>query len=196
MGIVKELTGGDPVYVRELYKNGSELTPSFLPILLCNVLPSVTDTSHGAWRRIITIDFKTTFTETPKLPNEKPLNIHIHSDMECWADVFATYMCVGMGERWKGYPSLVIPKECAIFNKQYQEDSDFYTEYFNEKVSITTVDTDTIEWSYMWLDFYKWFCVSYGREHVPKKSEAKKKFQSDIFKRRLRRGKWSNCLLH
>jgi hypothetical protein len=48
----------------------------------------------------------------------------------------------------------------------------------------------------MWLDFYKWFCISYGREHVPKKSEAKKKFQSDIFKKRLRRGKWGNCLLH
>ena len=196
MGIVKELTGGDPVYVRELYKNGSELTPSFLPILLCNVLPSVTDTSHGAWRRIITIDFKTTFTDTPKLPNEKALNIHIHSDMEVWADVFATYMCVGMGERWNDYPTLVIPKECAIFNKQYQEDSDFYTEYFNEKVSITTVETDTIEWSHMWLDFYKWFCISYGREHVPKKSEAKTKFQSDIFKKRLRRGKWTCALLH
>ena len=166
--------------------------------MLCNVLPSVTDTSHGAWRRIITIDFKTTFTDTPKLPNEKALNIHIHSDMEVWADVFATYMCVGMGERsrWKDYPTLVIPKECAIFNKQYQEDSDFYTEYFNEKVSITTVETDTIEWSHMWLDFYKWFCISYGREHVPKKSEAKKKFQSDIFKKRLRRGKWTCALLH
>jgi hypothetical protein len=48
----------------------------------------------------------------------------------------------------------------------------------------------------MWLDFYKWFCISYGREHVPKKSEAKKKFQSDIFKKRLRRGKWTSCLLH
>ena len=121
MGIVKELTGGDPVYVRELYKNGSELTPSFLPILLCNVLPSVTDTSHGAWRRIITIDFKTTFTENPKLPNEKPLNIHIHSDMECWADVFATYMCVGMGERWKDYPTLVIQGVCHMEGLQRAE---------------------------------------------------------------------------
>jgi P4 family phage/plasmid primase-like protien len=196
MGIVKELTGGDPVYVRELYKNGSEFTPSFLPILLCNVLPSVTDTSHGAWRRIITIDFKTTFTENPKLPNEKFLNPHIHSDMENWADVFATYMCVGMGERWRDSPTLIIPKECAIFNKQYQEDSDFYAEYYSEKVSNTSVETDIIEWSHMWTDFYRWFCVSYGKEHVPKKSEAKKKFQSDIFKRRLKHGKWNYCLLH
>ena len=42
----------------------------------------------------------------------------------------------------------------------------------------------------------EWFCISYGREHVPKKSEAKKKFQSDIFKKRLRRGKWTCALLH
>jgi hypothetical protein len=65
---------------------------------LCNVLPlphlctdAHADTSHhdGAWRRIITIDFKPSFTENPpsKLPNERALNIHIHSDMECWADV-------------------------------------------------------------------------------------------------------------
>ena len=57
---------------------------------------------------------------------------------------------------------------------------------------------DTVEWSHMWLGFrvYKWFCISYGREHVPKKSEAKKKPQSDISKKRLCRGKWTCALLH
>ncbi len=118
--------------------------------------------------------------------------------MENWADVLATYMCVGMGERWKDSPTLIIPKECAIFNNQYQEDSDFYAEYYSEKVSNTSAETNVvhnvIEWSHMaamWTDFYRWFCVSYGKGHVPKKSEAKKKFQSDIFKRRLKHGKWN-----
>ena len=63
-------------------------------------------------------------------------------------------------------------------------------------VTGTTVETDTMEWSRMWLGplgFYKRACISYGREHVPKKSEAKKKLQSDVAKERIRRGKWGNC---
>ncbi len=55
---------------------------------------------------------------------------------------------------------------------------------FNEKVSVTTVETDTIEWSRrgMWLGFYKRACISYGREHAPraKKSEAKTSEEASI----------------
>ena len=43
---------------------------------------------------------------------------------------------------------------------------------FNEKVSVTTVETDTTEWSRMWLGFYKRACISYGREHAPRGQEV------------------------
>ena len=33
-----------------------------MPVLLCNVLPNVTDMSHGAWRRLVSINFPTLFT--------------------------------------------------------------------------------------------------------------------------------------
>ena len=32
----------------------------------------------------------------------------------------------------------------------------------------------------MWSDFYAWFVLSYGRSHIPKKAEAKKKFQETL----------------
>ena len=32
-----------------------------------------------------------------------------------------------------------------------------------------------MKWTDLWSDFYAWFVLSYGRSHIPKKAEAKKK---------------------
>ena len=59
-------------------------------MLLCNVLPNVTDTSHGAWRRLVSVQFPTLFKEQPdpKKPNERPVDFAIDGKIEAWADVF------------------------------------------------------------------------------------------------------------
>ena len=44
LGIVKEITGGDAMFTRGLYEEGQEIQCRFTPVLLCNVLPNVTDT--------------------------------------------------------------------------------------------------------------------------------------------------------
>ena len=66
----------------------------FTPVLLCNVLPNVTDTSHGAWRRLVSVQFPTLFKEQPdpKKPNERPVDFAIDGKIEAWADVFLTHM--------------------------------------------------------------------------------------------------------
>ena len=63
-------------------------------MLLCNVLPNVTDTSHGAWRRLVSVQFPTLFKEQPdpKKPNERPVDFAIDGKIEAWADVFLTHM--------------------------------------------------------------------------------------------------------
>jgi hypothetical protein len=79
-------------------------------------------------------------------------------------------------------PSLVIPKECAIFNRQYQEDSGFYTEYLNERVFTVSPPSRPTRSSGARCGSTSTSGFASpidGREHVPKKSEAKKKSQSD-----------------
>ena len=60
---VKELTGGDTIRARKLYKDFSEFRPSHTMILATNHLPSIHGTDHGMWRRIRVVPFDMTIPE-------------------------------------------------------------------------------------------------------------------------------------
>jgi P4 family phage/plasmid primase-like protien len=176
LGIVKEVTGGDAMFTRGLYETGNEITCGFVPILLCNVLPAVTDTSHGAWRRLVSVTFPTLFVEHPKLPNEVKLDPYVDESIKAWADAFATMIVTYKVEG----STLSIPKDISLNTQEYQTESDFYSEYIHERIIHTGHDYDDVKWTDLWSDFYAWFVLSYGRSHIPKKTEAKKKFQETL----------------
>jgi len=56
--LVKQLTGGDPVTARALYKNLFEYVPQFKIFLPVNHLPKIRNSDQGIWRRIKIIPFK------------------------------------------------------------------------------------------------------------------------------------------
>ena len=64
--------------------------------------------------------------------------------------------------------------------QEYRTESDFYSEYIHERIIHTGHDYDDVKWTDLWSDFYAWFVLSYGRSHIPKKAEAKKKFQETL----------------
>ena len=58
---VKELTGGDPMQVRELHKMPFTLVPQFKIWMSTNERPQVPETTRGIWRRIHLIPFAVSF---------------------------------------------------------------------------------------------------------------------------------------
>jgi putative DNA primase/helicase len=54
---VKQLTGGDPITARGLYKEAIQFDPTFKLWLMTNYLPEITGTDHGIWRRLIVVPF-------------------------------------------------------------------------------------------------------------------------------------------
>jgi P4 family phage/plasmid primase-like protien len=178
LGIVKEVTGGDAMFTRGLYESGSEIVCGFVPILLCNVLPSVTDTSHGAWRRLVSVTFPTLFVENPTKPHEARMDPYVEESIRIWADLFST-MLATYNQDGDG-ANLSIPKDCLLTTQEYQSESDFYSEYIHERIIHTGHDYDEVKWTDLWTDFYAWFVLSYGKSHIPKKAEAKKKFQETL----------------
>ena len=166
----------------------------FLPVLCCNVLPNVTDTSHGAWRRLVSVQFPTLFKETPVHPNERPLDDRLDQKIQRWGDALLTYMLTGGYQRAETH-GLHIPTSVTLTTSEYRTESDFYHDYFNERIVKTTVSTDRVTWVNMWVDFYHWFRRSHGHEHLPKKVEARKRFESEHFKQKLKTGEWTGFLL-
>ena len=64
-GIMKELTGGDPLQGRALYSNSEVFIPQFKLVCCLNQLFEIESQDDGTWRRIRVCDFMSKFCENP-----------------------------------------------------------------------------------------------------------------------------------
>ena len=66
--LIKQLTGGDEIVARHLYRDPFTFTPRFKLWLACNHLPAIRGTDHGIWRRTKLIPFSVTIPEEEQDP--------------------------------------------------------------------------------------------------------------------------------
>ncbi|MFH0899234.1 MAG: phage/plasmid primase, P4 family [Pseudomonadota bacterium] len=76
--LVKNVTGGDTVTARFLYKEFFEFTPEFKLWLATNHKPEVADTSEGFWRRIRLIPFE---VQIPAHERDKHLPVKLRQEL-------------------------------------------------------------------------------------------------------------------
>jgi|GEM_PF-5281376 len=62
-GVMKELTGGDPITARGLYKEAVTFKPMFDLAICSNIFLNITSNDHGTWRRIKVVEFGSKFVE-------------------------------------------------------------------------------------------------------------------------------------
>jgi len=60
-GIMKEITGGDPIQCRALFKDSVTFIPQFKLVVCTNTLFDVKSNDDGTWRRIRVCEFKSKF---------------------------------------------------------------------------------------------------------------------------------------
>ena len=77
--LVKQLTGGDTITARFLFKEFFDFKPQFKIWLAANHKPNISGSDHGIWRRIRLVPFTVTIPEqerdprlTQKLAEELP----------------------------------------------------------------------------------------------------------------------------
>ena len=87
-GLIKQLTGGDKITARLLYKEYFEFTPHFTLWLAANDRPFVPSTDTGIWRRILQFPFTNAVPESerdPTLEQRFNLDPEIRSAILAWA---------------------------------------------------------------------------------------------------------------
>ena len=94
IGLMKELTGGDRILTRGLFKEPIEFKPQFKMVMTCNDLPEVSSDDGGTWRRIRVIQFTSKFTERPdpKKMNEFKADPDLMHKFDRWADTFISML--------------------------------------------------------------------------------------------------------
>ena len=196
-GIMKEITGGDPIQGRALFRESVTFVPQFKLVVCTNALFDIKSNDDGTWRRIRVCDFKAKFLENPygdeeKFPREEypyqyVMDKKIDEKFNKWAPVLAS-MLVDMTYKHQG-----VVKDSSIVmgsSDQYREGQDYLTEFVKEKIKICP--GGKIKKSEIWEIFRQWYIINYGRG-LPKARELTE-FMDKKYGKYV--SKWSNIAIN
>ena len=169
-GIMKEITGGDPIQGRALFKDTVTFVPQFKLVVCTNTMFDIKSNDDGTWRRIRVCDFKSKFTENPVTgdpdePYQYKVDKSIEKKFESWKLVFMS-MLVDRAFETQGNV-----EDCDIVmakSMNYREGQDYLTEFVKEK--IVPKDGCKVKKTELYETFKQWYTMQYGRG-VPKGKE-------------------------
>ena len=138
-GMMKQLTGGDPLQGRALYCDSETFDPQFKLVVCTNSLLDFNSNDDGTWRRIRKCDFESKFMDPDDFEEaEKDGKTFIKDKalkdkMPDWAPIFASMLVT------RAYATKGNVVECSrILNssKQYRQSQDPFTAFISEKIVI------------------------------------------------------------
>ena len=154
-GFMKELTGGDKIIARGLYKDPMEFKPQFSIVLTCNHLPNVPSDDGGTWRRLRVVSYNSKFIEEPNpdKKNEFKIDTELSLKFDGWKENFMSLLI----NYYKKYTNEGIyePEEVLICTKEYQKDNDIMKNYIDERISERT--NSFLTQNELYADFKYWY---------------------------------------
>ena len=170
-GVMKELTGGDKITARGLYKDAVTFIPQFKLVMMTNNLFDIKSNDDGTWRRIRICEFLSLFTENPvEGDKEKPYQFKVDKKMdkkfEIWAPVFMAMLVE------RAFETQGNVEDCEMVlasSAQYRADQDYLTEFVKDQIIENPVKTILV--SDMKRQFKAWYESNYDKKTMPKLKE-------------------------
>ena len=169
-GPMKEITGGDPIQGRALFKNMITFQPQFKLVVCTNTLFDIKANDEGTWRRIRKVDHKAIFCETPRdddpdKPYQYLIDKRLDEKFKTWAPVFLAMLvdkAFQTGGMVKDTPAVLASSE------SYRNSQDYINEFVRDK--IRKVDGHYVKKTEMYESFKVWYIEHYDR-NVPRGNE-------------------------
>lgn len=134
IGLMKEISGGDTIQARMLYKEPIEFKPQFKMILACNHLPSIPSDDGGTWRRIRVVEFTSKFCENPnpEILNEFLMDKELSLRFDEWREYFMSMLIEYHKEYIKN--GIKEPEEVLKCTREYQRSNDCYLDFVESEL--------------------------------------------------------------
>jgi P4 family phage/plasmid primase-like protien len=173
-GIMKEITGGDPIQGRALFKDMITFIPQFKLVVCTNTMFDIKSNDDGTWRRIRVNDFVSKFLETPysdprfsreDYPFQYKIDKKIETKFVEWVPIFMS-MLVNISFKKKG-----IVDDCKIVmasSNHYRDGQDYLTEFVKERIQ--RKENGRIKKMELSQEFKSWYTTNFDR-NVPKTKE-------------------------
>ena len=174
-GIMKELTGGDDVVARSLFKDSITFKPQFKLIGLTNVDFDEIANDDGTWRRMRYIPFDAKFLEDPyndpvfpksECPYQYLLDKNLSDKFDEWAPIWMSMLVE------RAYSNQGIVPDCKTVldnSNKHRDKSDYIAEF--EKDKIQKVKGGRIKKTELYETFKEWFKFTQGKLKIPKQTE-------------------------
>ena len=190
-GIMKEITGGDPITGRLLFKDSITFVPQFKLCVCTNNLFDINSNDNGTWRRIRVCPYQSLFTEKPFTEISKTECAHqFVVDKKIDKEKFP---------RWKEtFLSMLVDrvtktggdvKDCQIVmvaSNEYRDDQNSLAQFANEILEVE--EEGALKWSGIWETMKKWW-IENGKGVKPKSKDLKK-FLDRKYGKRKNDGFW------
>ena len=149
VGIIKELTGGDVITVRDVYKSCISYVPQFGTFMLANEIPLMSRADGGGQRRIRVFPFNFSYVSNPTEPHHKLGNPDLKdkaAKSNEWRDEFMLLLIEAFTET-KKTGKLCEPTAVLEASKEYMEDNNPVKNWLNANFEI---GLDSLNTRYMY----------------------------------------------
>jgi P4 family phage/plasmid primase-like protien len=193
-GIMKEITGGDPIQGRALWSDSITFIPQFKLVVTTNTMFDIKNNDDGTWRRIRVCDFESKFLEKPYnddfkfpkdlYPYQYVIDKRLDSKFNTWAPVMMSKL-VEVAFKTKG--NVVDCKKVLSASDEYRNSQDYLAQFTKDK--IMKMHGGKVKKTELSETFKQWYTSNYGRS-VPKGKEL-----YDFMDKRyghFKNGGWSN----
>ena len=173
-GVMKELTGGDPLQGRALYSDSEVFIPQFKLVVCTNSLFEIKSNDDGTWRRIRICDFMSKFVDNDEqhkdnTPYVFPKDKHLKEKLPRWAPVFMSILV----DRAFKTGGIVADSEVVLAaSNKYRQSQDHISAFVSEKIIQTNNNNDKIKKAELTQEFKRWFEQEQGNRKAPKGSEV------------------------
>ncbi len=166
-GIMKEITGGDPLQGRALFKDSITFIPQFKLVVCTNTLLDVGSNDDGTWRRICVCEFISRFAKKTDFEDDRDHQFEVDKKLQDkfskWAPIFMSMMI----ERAVITDGLV-NNECAAVKSSslsYRNTQDYYSEFVSDKVKKSP--GCKVKETSLYEVFKGWYQLHHGK-NIPK----------------------------
>lgn len=152
-GLIKELTGGEPILVRGLHKDFVELRPCFTLIISGNHKPDIRGTDDGIWRRLMLVPFDQQIPREEQIPKAE-LDALLFEERE---GIFARIVKAGLEYLESG---LGVPESVTAATAAFREESDPFGAFLDEACMVSGDPKDSMTSRELMLAFQFWQMIN------------------------------------
>ena len=172
-GVMKELTGGDPIQARGLWSESEIFVPQFQLAVGTNCLFDIDSNDDGTWRRIRKCPFVSKFVDDGEyyeddtsyvFKKDKTLGEKLH----LFAPVFASMLVK------RAFETEGIIKDCETVteaSKKYRNGQDHIAAFVYDKIRKTNDPKQSIKKKSLLQEFSDWFKQEQGSRKMPRGEE-------------------------